>query len=146
MPSEKFDRRILFDFLQERYSISKLPKHFFMKMSNIFSGKLDGLTKPIIPEHMYDMWIRKTKYLNDVYANNISKGKKMDSYIRLNYDLAIIISKYDDYLKWLDKQKALTSENTNLKENITVTDILYKSNNINNNTNNSISDVLDELI
>lgn len=143
--AEKFDRRILYDFLQEKYGITKLPKHFFMKMSNIFNGKLDGLTKPIKPEHMYDMWVRKSSYLNKVHANNISKGKKMDAYIMLNYDLAVIMSKYDDYLAWLDKQKALTLVNENLKENVTVTDILYKYNNQSNNTDD-FADIIDDLI
>ena len=127
--AKKFDRRILFDYIQDKYGITKLPKHFFIKMSNIFNGKLDGLSKPIPPEHMYDMWVRKSAYLDKVNNNNISKGKKMDSYARLNYDLAIIISKYDKYLEWLDKQKALSSENESLKENISITNVLYKQNN-----------------
>jgi hypothetical protein len=119
-----------------------------MKMSNIFSGKLEGLTKKIPAEHLYDMWQRKSNYLDKVHMKNISMGKKMDSYVMLNYDLAILISKYDDYLSWLDKQKALTTKNENLKDNVTVTNILYKHNIHNNNTNNEndLSDIIDDLI
>lgn len=145
---DKFDRRILFSYLQNKYSLTKLPKHFYMKMSNIFSGKLEGLTKKIPAEHLYDMWQRKSNYLDKVHMKNISMGKKMDSYVMLNYDLAILISKYDDYLSWLDKQKALTTKNENLKDNVTVTDVLYKYNIHNNNTNNEndLSDIIDDLI
>jgi len=145
---QKFDRRILFDYLMDKYSIPKLPKHFFIKMSNIFNGKLEGLNKPIPPEHMYDMWIRKSKYLDKIYQRNASKGNKMEGYLRLNYDLAIIISMYDSYLSWLDKQKISSAENENIKESITITDVLYRNNinNLNNSNNDSIEDILDELI
>jgi hypothetical protein len=148
MSQKKFDRKILYNYIQEKYEINKLPKHFFIKMSNIFNGKLEGLLKPIPPEHMYDMWVRKSNYLDRIYMNNFNKGKKMDSYVRLNYDLAVLISKYEDYLSWLDKQKALSSENNNVKENITVTEVLYKQNDIKdtNNDKDNLSDILDDLI
>ena len=150
MSKSKFDKKELYDFLQEKYRVTKLPKQFFIKMANIFNGKLKGLLKPIPPEHMYDMWIRKSNYLDKVNMNNISKGKKIEGYLRLNYDLAIILSKYEDYLSWLDKQKALSSENDNLKDSITITDILYKQDNKNYKDNkddkDNISDILDDLI
>jgi len=143
---ETFDRKILFDFLQTKYGISKLPKHFFIKMSNIFNGKLKGLSKPIPPEHMYDMWIQKSNYLDKVYANNISKGKKMDGYLRLNYDLAILISKYDSYLSWLDKQKAEEMQNENIKANISVTKVLYNKQDNSIKNDDDIADILDDLM
>lgn len=150
MTKNKFDRKILFDYLQEKYGVTKLPKHFFIKMSNIFRGKLNGLLKPISPEHMYDMWIRKSSYLDKINSNNISKGKKLDNYARLNYDLAIIISKYEDYLSWLDRQKAQSSDNSNLKESVTITEVLYNQSNnndiINNTDENNLADLIDELI
>jgi hypothetical protein len=148
MSQKKFDRKILYNYIQEKYEINKLPKHFFIKMSNIFNGKLEGLLKPIPPEHMYDMWIRKSNYLDRIYINNFNKGKKMDSYVRLNYDLAVLISKYEDYLSWLDKQKALSSENNNVKENITITEVLYKQNDTKNidNDKDNLSNILDDLI
>lgn len=144
---EKFDRRILFDYLQEQYEITKMPKQMFMKLSHIFSGKLDGLTKPIPAEHMYDMWLRKQNYLNKVYMNNISKGNKMTGYCRLNYDLAIIISKYDDYLKWLSRQQTQHIEQEQLKENVQQTEVLYNNSlQQNNNHEENLADYIDELI
>jgi hypothetical protein len=146
---KKFDRKILYSYLQEKYSITKLPKQFFIKMSNIFKGNLNGQNKPILPEHMYDMWTQKSNYLDRVYMNNVTKGKKMDAYVRLNYDLAIIMSKYDDYLGWLDRQKLLTADNENLKENVTVTDVIHNQHKYQNNSsvnNDDISDILDDLI
>jgi len=150
LSKDKFDRKILFNYLQDKYEVTKLPKQFFIKMSNIFKGKLDGLSKPIPPEHMYDMWIRKSSYLDKVNSKNISKGKKLDNYARLNYDLAIIISKYDDYLSWLDRQKAQSADNSNLKESVVITEVLYSQSNNqkikNTNEENNFADLIDELI
>ena len=145
MSKNKFDRKILFNYLQEKYEVTKLPKHFYIKMSNIFKGNLNGLLKPIPPEHMYDMWIRKSSYLDKINSNNISKGKKLDNYARLNYDLAVIISKYENYLSWLDKQKAQSSDNSDLKETVTVTEVLYNQSN-NHEDKNNLADLIDELI
>ena len=150
MSKNKFDRKILFNYLQEKYEVTKLPKHFYIKMSNIFKGNLNGLLKPIPPEHMYDMWIRKSSYLDKINSNNISKGKKLDNYARLNYDLAVIISKYENYLSWLDKQKAQSSDNSDLKETVTVTEVLYNQSNnheiINIQDEDNLADLIDELI
>ena len=172
--NDKFDRKILFDYLLDQYSIIKMPKQFFVKMSNIFNGKLQGLKQPIPPEHVYDMWQQKMNYLNKIHHRNQQIGKKMDNYNRLNYDLSIIINKYDDYLGWLDKQKAVRQKEEGLKDVLTRTNVLYnsdkgsasKSNKVDKNNDNSnasgntsqglskkdslsdddISDILDDLI
>lgn len=59
----------------------------YMKFSNIFSGKLNGMTKPIPAEHLYDMWCRKSQYLNKVYLSNVSKGKNMNTVYTDVFDL-----------------------------------------------------------
>lgn len=142
---EKFDRNILYSYLQERYEVTKFPKQFFIKLSNIFNGKLSDLAKPIPPEHLYDMWLQKETYLNKVYMDNIRKGKKMDGYVRANYDLAILLSKYDSYLKWLDRQKSEKVSNEKIEESVQVTEVIY-STNLPTKKEDDLSVFLDELI
>lgn len=145
LATKKFNRKILYSFLLEKYGITKFPKYFYVKMDNVFNGKLEGMTKPIPPEHMYDMWVQKSNYLDKLNMQNISKGKKIEGYLRVNYDLSVIISKYDDYLKWLDKQKAQTVENKKIEESITITEVLYSKTNTKENSKD-LADELDELI
>lgn len=137
---------MLFDYVQERYNIAKMPKHMYMKFSNIFTGKLNGMTKPIPAEHLYDMWRRKSQYLNKVYMNNLSKGKKMDGVAHLNYDLAVLTAKYDEYLKWIEKNKSEAQVNEQLKETVSVTPKLYQQASSNKPKEEELSDILDELI
>ena len=146
--SDKFDKDILYKFIQNKYEITLLPKHFFMKMAKVYKGTLQGISRPIPPEHLYDMWIRKSSYLDKVHMQNISKGKKIEGYVRLNYDLAILISKYDDYLKWLDKQKYLKNEKEIVKEIISTENVTHMINNEKENKKESdnLFEMLDDLI
>ena len=143
--SKKFDRRILYSYLMNRYEVTSFPKSFYMKLSNIFNGKLSTISKAIPPEHLYDMWIKKENYLNKIYMNNISKGKTMNGYVRCNYDLSILMSRYDDYLKWLERTKVESHENEKIIENVQTTPLIYNSQS-NESKNDSIYDILDEMI
>lgn len=149
----KFNRKKLTNYLMEKYEITSFPKYFYIKLDNIYKGLNKNQSKPVLPEHLYDMWTRKQNYLDKIYIKNKNKGKLMDSYTRVNYDLAILLTKYDDYLKWLNKQKTFEEEKEILKENITSTEVTYrlqgqerKQANNDSNKNNDMADILDELI
>lgn len=55
--------------------------------------------------HLYDMWRRKANYLNKVDNDNKTKGKVLEPEARLHYDLAILLNKYDSYLRFIEKEK-----------------------------------------
>lgn len=55
-------------------------------------------------------------YLQKVYDKNIRMGKKMDGMARINYDMAIVLSKYDSYLEWKEQQKQALIEEKRKKE------------------------------
>jgi hypothetical protein len=103
--SERFYR-----WIQQSYEIVVIPHNFFTKIGDVTNGKYQGLTIPIPLEDIFDMWQRKKKELDGIYASNIKKGKSMDKGLRLSYDLAVIINKYDSYLKWKNQQKAMAGE------------------------------------
>ena len=51
------------------------------------------------------MWKRKIDYLNKIADKNSRMGKEMNDVCRLYYDLSILLSKYDSYKDWKDKQQ-----------------------------------------
>ena len=53
------------------------------------------------------MFQKQQKNLTKIYMNNVKKGKKMTNIERFNYDLAVIVNKYDSYKQWKEKQKLL---------------------------------------
>ena len=52
----------------------------------------------------------KRNYLDKVAEQNRKKGNEISGVNRVNYDLAILLSKYDSYLKWKEQQKIAIAE------------------------------------
>lgn len=101
----KNPRRILTDWIYMTYGVSYLSSRFFQKLESIYKGTFQRLNKPCPPEDLLDMWIQKKPYLDKVALRNQQKGMEMSTEQRINYDLAILLSKYDDYLAWKNKMK-----------------------------------------
>ena len=140
--SEKF-----YIWLQKSYGIVVIPQYFFTKISSVVSGEYKGLSVGIPLENIFDMWQRKKQELDKIALNNIRKGNNIDSVGRLSYDLAVLIGKYDSYLKWKNQQIAMADnvvkEGKEQKidfSKINKTIELQKQADLNN-----ISDLLDEV-
>lgn len=100
----------LYDFISDMYDISFFPTFFYIKMNEVYKGTYKGLKKSVPPEDLLDMWEQKKNYLLKVYERNRSHGKEIEGLQRVYYDLAILLSKYDSYLNWKDKQKIAQSD------------------------------------
>ena len=100
----------VFNFIKDAYDITIIPTTVWQKLSNIYNGTFKGMTYGIPPEHLLDMWERKIDMLNGIANRNNTKGRTMNVDQRINYDLSVLVNKYDSYLKWLEKQKILEAE------------------------------------
>lgn len=111
------------------------------------SGSVDDYL-PTLAENgvdMRNMWQRKQAYLNRVYEYNKQKGNCMDSIQRISYDLAILLSRYDGYLEWKEKQ-SLLGEQQQESANVIYENIIPRVNKPNRHKGDvSIADVLDEI-
>lgn len=106
----------LYEYLFEIYDVVFFPKYFYIKMDSIYKGEMRGLSKPVPPEDLLDMWKQKRNYLDKVAEKNRKKGNEILGTDRVNYDLAILLSKYDAYLKWKQEQKNAIAENESQKK------------------------------
>lgn len=111
--AEKAKRLQFTDWLYRQYEVSFLPKYFFMNLDKVYKGTYKNLTKPVPVDDLWDMWQRKMPYLLKVYDRNKRIGKTMEGVSRINYDLAIVLSKYDSYLSWKDQQLQALAQNEN---------------------------------
>ena len=98
--------------IQNHYGVTLVPKYIYIKLDSVYKGTFKGLAVPIPPEDLYEMFQRKMPYLD-----KIAIKKKLSGVSRFNYDLAIVISKYDSFLKWR-KEEESQAENTFSKEYI----------------------------
>lgn len=90
----------LYKYLQEHYDCILLPNYIFTKFESIFLGKFKDMTAPIPPEHFLDMFQRKANWLDKMYHK-----EKIEGVSRINYDVAVLMNKYGNYLDWISKGK-----------------------------------------
>lgn len=102
-------KRKLIDWLHQHYRMVVIPSHFIQRLDNVFLGFYDGITEPVPPEDVLDMWKRKADELNKIKLRNVRKGFKLDGVNLLQYDLAVVLSKYDSYLEWKRQIQAYNS-------------------------------------
>ena len=136
----------VFEFIKSAYDVTIIPTTVWHKIGNIYNGTFKGMSEGIPPEHLLDMWQRKIDMLNGIANRNVTMGKKMSEEQRINYDLSILINKYDSYLKWLDKQKILEVEKeTEKNENIVGKTIGYTNEHKQVKHSDDISDLVDDI-
>ncbi len=147
------DKEDVYRFILDTYGLTVIPTTVWQKMSDIYAGTFKGMSIGIPPEHLLDMWKRKINTLNAIAAKNSANGKVMDSGQRLNYDLSVLVNKYDGYLKWLERQKILRAEqaankNDNIVSKSVGYDIIKNSQNTKNNQSidkDNILDLVDDI-
>jgi hypothetical protein len=146
------ERDEIFKFIRDNYNLTIIPTIVWQKLKNIYSGTFKGMSIGIPPCDLLDMWKRKINMLNGIAKNNEIKGIYMQPEQRVNYDLTILINKYDSYLRWKEKQKILEIEKeSHIEQNIVNQSIGYinfnnknKQNDIQENRND-ISNLVDDI-
>ena len=146
---KKSTKNELYEFLFDMYDISYFPQYFYIKMDSVYKGTMKNLNKPVPPEDLLDMWKQKRNYLDKVAEQNRKKGNEISGVNRVNYDLAILLSKYDSYLKWKEQQKIAIAELDESKkrsiEKIEYTDVVRPKRTGTSNNKVDINSMLDEI-
>lgn len=110
------NRELLYGWLHQYYGITYISQPLIIKLESIFNGTYKSLQKSIPPEHLLEMWNIKKSYLDKTRISNKAKGKEIKGIHAINYDLAILLSKYDSYLAWkknkeIEKQQIIDCSN-----------------------------------
>ena len=136
----------LYRFLLENYGVMSIPTYVFKRLEDVYSGKRKGLACEIPPEDLLDMWRQKMGYLNKLRAKNKTLNKNMTTAQQINYDLSVLVNKYDDYLKWKERNKVLEQEANEVHRNILNTVNLDKLSKITQTQNQTDDDDIDSLL
>lgn len=146
--TQSIEKEEVFNFIKDAYDISIVPTTIWQKLGNIYSGTFKGMTNGIPVGHLLDMWRRKIDMLNGIANKNLLKGIYMQPDQRLNYDLSILVNKYDSYLKWLEKQKIIEAEKSvEMTRNLVSQSIGYRCIDKHNDCDNGddISGLVDDI-
>lgn len=136
----------IYQFILDNYNLTIVPSTVWHKLNSIYKGNYKGMSIGIPPAHLLDMWKRKIEWLNKIARKNKLKGVLIDGDKRIIYDLSILINKYDDYCKWLNKQKLKEHNNSIKEEQHIITDIFATTQkNINTDNNDELALIVDEI-
>jgi hypothetical protein len=91
----------LYKYLCDHYQVITLPNYIFTKLESIFNGTYKNMTCPIPVTHILDMFLKQEKWLDGLYHK-----EKMDGVGLINYNLAVLLAKYPNYLEWIARSKA----------------------------------------
>ena len=142
----EFVKEDIFKFMIEHYDIKVVPPKIFQKLEDIYNGRWKGLACCIPPEDILDMWNRKMDYLIKQRMRNVTLGKEMDAAQQINYDITVLINKYDSYLKWKEQNKIIEQEVNKVHTDILKTVDLDKLSKITQNHKREEDDDIDALL
>jgi len=103
--SEMITKNHLYKWLQKSYDLAIIPGFFFQRLEEVYQGSYKGLSEAISPTDVYYIWRHKKDKFDQINNYQSKKGKNIVGVSRLAYDLAIVISEYDSYKKWKEKQE-----------------------------------------
>lgn len=115
----------LYRFLLATYNTTTIPSYVFQRLQEIYDGKYKGASRAIPPEDLLDMWTQKQKtgYLEKIRARNVVLGKDMEPHEKIMYDLAVLLGKYDDYLRWKAQQHIIEQDVPNAHDILKTVDL-----------------------
>lgn len=144
------NKDLVYRFIVKQYNPTNIPYYVWNKLDDIYSGTYKDMTRGIPPEHLLDMWKRQMAALDKMHNKMEHEGKYLDPIQKINYDLAVLIGKYDSYLNWIEKQRIIEVER--IKNNYDTTSIrpIVDKNVVKSNENKSgdtfdFDDLVDDI-
>ena len=114
--------------MMEYYQPTVISGFVWKKLDQIYNGTYKDMSRRIPPKHLIDMWKRKIGELKSIHKKMELDGKELDPNGQIMYDLAVLVNKYDSYLKWLEKQRIIEVEKDSANaDNATITQIADKN-------------------
>ena len=136
------------EFLKENYNVSTQSGFYHRYLQPLYQGtsnKYEGIKIPA--SHLLEMWKTKLPSFRRQYQKRIQQGRSFTNVQLAAYDLAILVSKYESFLSWKQKQKALEQdqykEDQNQKINYQVLNLANKKKNNDTEINNILGDIFD---
>jgi hypothetical protein len=124
---------------------SSLPAYYCTKITEIINGQYEKVNEAIPYGTLLDIYEKLANFLR----KNAFKKDFKNTGQRMNYDLAVVIGKYGDYKKYIEKQKieqeTAKATSDTLEDQTKVNHVLKKKEKA-ENEDFHLSDVLDELL
>ena len=98
----------IFNYMLKMYDVTFIPSKIFTKLAAIDDGTYVGLGRAIPLQEFFAMWKDYQTNLDEAARQYVHRNNKtLDGPNRINYDIAILVGKYDT---WKAKKKAAQVE------------------------------------
>lgn len=111
------DKYELENWLKKAYQTS-ISTYFTIKLNQIYNGTYKSIGFSIAPCDILEIWQRKYIEMNNINASKRSKGVIIENDSRINYDLSIVLSKYNSFKKWKDSQIENKAQEEEVKKSL----------------------------
>ena len=104
------DRKQLEDYLKEKYNLVAIPGPVRTKLDKAFRIGIE-------PDILLKLFKRMTNEINNIWLGKIAAGSNFDNISqKLNFDLSVVLNKYDKFAKNLPDIEAMQDEKAAAKE------------------------------
>lgn len=98
------------EWLYSMYGTTYLSTYFFNTLESVYIGSYKNLNTAIPLEDLWELWKLQKSDLEKIHDTQKRKGTEIEQGLLPLYDLAIVVSHYDKYIKAKEQLKRAQAE------------------------------------
>lgn len=106
--------------IYETYDTNYLSRHFLNELEGVLQGTYKNLKGAIPLNDLWELWQKSTTELRKIHENKKRQGDEISLSSQPLYDLAIVVSKYEDFLRDKEKNRRIQAERESYLNNIQI--------------------------
>ena len=117
---EKNRKSEFIKWIYETYDTNYLSRYFLNELEGVLQGTYKNLKRAIPLNDLWELWKKSITELRKIHENKKRQGDEISLCSQPLYDLAIVVSKYDDFLRDKEKNRRIQAERENYLNNIQI--------------------------
>lgn len=117
---EKKRKSEFIKWIYKTYDTNYLSRYFLNELEGVLQGTYKNLKRAIPLDDLWELWQKSTTELRKIHENKKRQGDEISLSSQPLYDLAIVVSKYEDFLREKEKNRRIQAERESYLNNIQI--------------------------
>ena len=117
---EKNRKSEFIKWIYETYDTNYLSRYFLNELEGVLQGTYKNLKRVIPLDDLWELWQKSITELRKIHENKKRQGDEISLSSQPLYDLAIVVSKYEDFLRDKEKNRRIQAERESYLNNIQI--------------------------
>lgn len=117
---EKNRKSEFIKWIYEIYDTNYLSRYFLNELEGVLQGTYKNLKRAIPLNDLWELWKKSVTELRKIHDNKKRQGDEISLGSQPLYDLAIVVSKYEDFLRDKEKNRRIQAERESYLNNIQI--------------------------